>query len=307
VHTTSDNKNSLPDIQLARALRMAANPIFIVNKGGVVTWCNQAYANTLGLSIEEVAGHPAAALTPTRETTKFLMDLWKVVMEGQTWFGELVEHHRSGRVINMDAVLTPLTDANGRATMFLVLEHDITSRKLTYEQVWQLANHDRLTGLANRSSFTSVLERAITKAGRDSKKTAVFFIDLDGFKAVNDTFGHDAGDQVLVEVARILKSCVRKSDSVARFGGDEFACILDEVETLEDATRVAQKIIESVATIDQVGASHVKVGASIGIAMYPMHGLDEAALRSAADKAMYAVKKAGKNSWKVAESLTDAL
>lgn len=299
--TPIDQKNSLPDIQLARALRMAANPIFICNRSGVVAWCNQAYAKMIGRPLDQILNRQAPGLVTTKETAKFFMDLWSVVLSGKTWFGELREQHESGRMVYVDAVFTPLTDAHGTATLFLVLETDITTRKLSYEQVWKLANHDRLTGLANRSFFTSILERTLLKSARTKTNAAIFFIDLDGFKAVNDTFGHDAGDLVLVEVGKILKSCIRKTDTAARFGGDEFACILDEIDSIEDATRLAQKIIESIGAVDQVGDSKVKIGASIGIAMYPMHGNDEAALRTAADMAMYAVKKAGKNCWRVAD------
>jgi diguanylate cyclase (GGDEF)-like protein/PAS domain S-box-containing protein len=297
----SDDSAQLPDAQLAQALRIAANPIFIVNKKGETVWCNQAYAAMLGRPPHELINRPTPSLTPTRETQKFFVDLWSVVLGGSTWIGELTESGHGGKVIHVEAVFTPLTDANNRPTLFLVLENDITVRKLNLETAWQLANHDRLTGLANRTFFTSLLERALLKSERSVKLTAVLFIDLDGFKAVNDTFGHDAGDKVLVEVARVLKACVRKTDSVARFGGDEFACVLEEVETVDDATRIAQKIIESISTITQAGDAHVTIGASVGISIAPLHGRDEATLRVAADEAMYQVKKAGKNNWRLAE------
>lgn len=295
-----EQNNQLPDIQLALALKMAANPIFIIDRSGSTVWCNKAYCAMLGKSMSELISRPTPCMIPTRETANFFMDLWTVVMGGTTWIGELTERDINGKHIHVEAVFTPLTDANNRPALFLVLENDITTRKLNLESAWQLANHDRLTGLPNRGFFTSLLDRALVKSQRNTLKTGILFIDLDGFKAVNDTFGHDAGDMVLIEVARIMSSSVRKSDSVARFGGDEFACILEEIDSIDDATRIAQNIIDRIGAIELVGSFKVTVGASIGIAIYPQHGTTEAILRSAADAAMYEAKKSGKNCWSIA-------
>jgi len=297
----TDDNLQLPDAQLAQALRIAANPILIVNKGGETVWCNHAYASMLGRSIGELINNPTPSLLPTRETQQFFSELWSAVLGGAIWIGELTETTADGRQVHVQAVFTPLRDANNRPANFLILETDITGQKLQLETAWQMANHDKLTGLANRTFFTSLLERALLKGERNKKRTAVLFIDLDGFKAVNDTFGHDAGDKVLVKVAHMLKTCVRKSDGVARFGGDEFACVLEEVETVNDAERVAQKIIESISSITAIDGVSITIGASVGISIAPEHGHDEAALRGAADQAMYHVKKSGKNNWRLAD------
>lgn len=284
----------LNDNHLARALKKASNPIFIVDKAGVTVWCNQAYADLLGRPMELVIRHTAPSLTPSKEKAKFFLNLWEVVMKGETWLGELEECKTDGTIVHVDAVLTPLTDANGRPTLFLVLEHDITNRKVEYEKVSHLANFDRLTGLPNRTFFTSMCDRVLSQAERNNKKVAILFIDLDGFKGVNDSLGHDGGDQVLVETATALQNFIRKSDIVARFGGDEFVCLLDEVESVEAAVMVAQKMVDTIGALKRIELGPIDIGASIGIAIYPDHGHDQTSLRAAADSAMYLAKRAGK-------------
>lgn len=300
--------NTFNDTLLARALQKAANPIFIVDKRPSLVWCNDAYAEMMGKPSRDLIGKQVPSLTPTRETAQFYMQLWSVVMAGETWMGELQERRADGTILHMDSVFTPLTDASGRPTLFLVLEHDVTKRKFEYEKVWTLANYDRLTGLANRSFFTSTLELILAQSQRNNKVAAVLFIDLDNFKTANDNFGHDAGDWVLVQTAEALRGAVRKSDTVARFGGDEFACILDDVESAENAQLVADKVIEAIRKIelnDPARGKHVRIGASVGIALYPFDGTDQSKLRNAADMAMYAAKRAGKNCWRRASDASE--
>jgi diguanylate cyclase (GGDEF)-like protein/PAS domain S-box-containing protein len=295
--------NVLPDMNdllLGQALKRASNPIFIVDKAGRTLWCNQAYADLLERPMNLVVHHKAPSLTTSSENHKFFSELWSIILEKkETWFGELKEKKPDGSIVYVDAVITPLTDPNGTVKLFLVLEHDITDRKVEYEKVWQLANYDRLTGLANRSFFTSMFERIITQATRNQKKVAVLFIDLDGFKGVNDTIGHEGGDQVLIETAHVLENFIRKSDIVARFGGDEFACILDEIESIDAAIMIAQKMVTAIGNIEEVKSGKVSVGASIGIALYPDHGYNQTEIRIAADMAMYEAKKQGKNCFHV--------
>lgn len=294
------------DTLLARALQKAANPIFIVDKLASLVWCNSAYAEMKGQPIASLLRKPVPSLTPTRETAPFFSQLWSMVMAGDTWMGELQERRVDGAILHMDSVFTPLTDASGRPTLFLVLEHDVTKRKVEYEKVWTLANYDRLTGLANRSFFSSTLELIIAQSLRNNKVAAVLFIDLDNFKVANDNFGHDAGDWVLIQTAEALRGAVRKSDTVARFGGDEFACILDDVETVENAQLVAEKIIAAIRKIELCDASKkVQIGASVGIALFPFDGMDQSILRNAADMAMYAAKRAGKNCWRRASDANE--
>ena len=291
---------SLHDAHLAQALTRAANPIFIIDRGAAIIWCNDAYCRMTGKSHEVLLGTTPASLRSTREIAGFLMQLWNVVMAGETWIGELPEHTASGQIVNVEAVFTPLTDPTGKPAMFLVLEHDITKHKVTFERLWRLANHDRLTGLANRGQFASVLDHTIHHCRRTETQAAVLFIDLDGFKLANDTHGHDTGDLVLVEVARRLRETIRASDIAARFGGDEFACILTNLDSPEGVDTAAQKVVEAIGVPMSFDGREVSIGASVGVAVFPRDGETQDELLAAADRAMYAAKRAGKNGWRQA-------
>jgi diguanylate cyclase (GGDEF)-like protein len=160
-----------------------------------------------------------------------------------------------------------------------------------------MAHRDSLTGLPNLGLGQDRLSGAIAMARRNSTKTALMFIDLDDFKSVNDTLGHNAGDQVLKEVSARLTSCVREADTVARIGGDEFIIILTTIDHKEGTERVAHKVIDAVNAPFKLQEHHVSIGASIGIAIYPDHGEESGILMTRADNAMYLVKAEGKNNY----------
>lgn len=161
-----------------------------------------------------------------------------------------------------------------------------------------LAHHDFLTGLPNRAHFFKILARSIARSGRSGAKLAVMFLDLDGFKKINDTLGHAAGDLLLQGVAQRLQETVRQSDVVARIGGDEFVLLLENVSGAENAAAVAQKIIANLATPFDLNGTPGRVTASIGIALYPQHGESTEELLRRADEAMYQCKQSGKNTYR---------
>lgn len=286
------------EAQLARALIKAANPIIIIDRSSSILWCNEAYGDLVDISPDQLLRMKPLCLAPTKENGTFLSDLWSSLMNGNIWKGELSERKIDGTIVSVDAVMTPLDDAQGHRALFMLFLHDITARKNQYDHVWKMANHDRLTGLANRSFFLSMLDHTLATCQRNSTKCSLLYIDLDGFKQANDTFGHDVGDQILVESAALLQSNVRRSDFVARLGGDEFVCILSEVAEQTDSGDVASKIIHAFSLMTQVGGHRVHIGASIGVATYPLHAMDGETLIKASDSAMYLAKRAGKNCWR---------
>jgi diguanylate cyclase (GGDEF)-like protein/PAS domain S-box-containing protein len=178
---------------------------------------------------------------------------------------------------------------------------DISKRKEAEEQIRYLATHDPMTGLPVMRLAKDFLSLSMRRSRRNKNMTAVMFVDLDGFKAVNDNFGHDAGDYVLQQVANRLISCVRESDTVARVGGDEFLIIADEMHVLQDASKIARKIIDVVSRPIHINGNEAVVGTSIGIALYPSDSDDMDQLIKKADEAMYRIKKAGKNGFGFAD------
>jgi diguanylate cyclase (GGDEF)-like protein len=188
-----------------------------------------------------------------------------------------------------------LPDVLGRKTRLTGVSQDITEKKRSEETIWQQANFDQLTGLPNRRMFQDRLEQEIKKSHRDSLPLALMFIDLDKFKEVNDTIGHDKGDILLTEASRRIARCVRESDTVARLGGDEFTVILPEVGDADSVGRIAQAIIDALVAPFQLEEEYAFVSASIGITLYPSDAGNLEMLMSNADQAMYASKSAGRN------------
>ena len=174
----------------------------------------------------------------------------------------------------------------------------LTRLKRTNEQITELAHHDSLTGLPNRILFYDRLNQAITRAQRDKESIAVLYLDLDGFKLVNDTFGHDVGDALLCEAARRIRSCVRVSDTVARMGGDEFTVILCNVKAVNSKDRVAKKIVEAISRPFMLNGKECSVSVSIGISLYPDNGETAEQLVKIADAAMYLAKHGGRNGYR---------
>jgi len=174
----------------------------------------------------------------------------------------------------------------------------ITRLKQTNEQIIKLAQHDTLTALPNRILFYDRVNQAMTRASRDNESFAVLFIDLDDFKTVNDTLGHDTGDALLCEAAKRITACVRRSDTVARMGGDEFTVIISKVRTSNSVERVSKKIIAKLVSPFDLKGNICSVSASIGIALYPVNGDTAAQLVKVADDAMYTAKYSGKNCYR---------
>jgi diguanylate cyclase (GGDEF)-like protein/PAS domain S-box-containing protein len=202
---------------------------------------------------------------------------------------------RGGRTIHCEWYNTPLIGAKGEVTGFASLVHDVTERLNTERTIHYMAHHDALTGLPNRRLMQDRLNQAIMSARRKQRHVAVLFLDLDRFKIVNDTLGHDTGDFILKDVARRLVSCVREGDTVSREGGDEFVMILPDLERPEHARVVADKILKELVRPVEIGGHEIHVTPSIGISHYPNDATDVHQLLKHADNAMYQAKDAGRN------------
>jgi diguanylate cyclase (GGDEF)-like protein/PAS domain S-box-containing protein len=230
------------------------------------------------------------------------------------WAGKTEQYIHEHRIVCKDKSIkwvlsrgkVTKRDKNGKPQRMVGTHTDITARKLLENQLENLAHFDALTALPNRTLLEDRLKLALAYAKREKKMLAVMFLDLDLFKEVNDSNGHEVGDLVLKQVALRLSACVRESDTVARLGGDEFIILLPIIDAETDATLVANKIVQAIEQPINAAQTNLHVTASIGIAMYPQHGMDEKLLMLNADMAMYQAKKSGKNQAKLFNGDTPA-
>ncbi len=270
---------------------------------------NKAALKLFGLkSIEELSNYQPADLSPPIQPCGTdSLSLAKQYIDTATQNGSerfVWVHKRvdSGKTFICDILLSSMV-IDGRSLLQATLR-DISKQKEIEDRIGFMANHDRLTELPNRELFYDRLSQAISQARRRDEGIALLFLDLDGFKPINDSYGHEAGDVVLKVIAKRLQECVRDMDTVARMGGDEFAIISTPVKSRTDAEIVARKIIDSVAEVIQIGPIHsCVVGVSIGIALYPDNGAEIDILMSVADAAMYESKAAGKNTFTISKSV----
>lgn len=210
---------------------------------------------------------------------------------------ESVHQCKDGSTIAVE-ISSRKIDYEGKSCI-LSIARDMARRKQAEEKIRQMAYHDSLTGLPNRKLFSDRVDIALAQTGGNQNNVAVIMLDLDNFKDINDTLGHDTGDLLLKAVTERLNAAMRKSDTVARFGGDEFVLLLPELKGIEDATPVAQRIVESFRDPFLINTHQLIVTASIGIAVYPYDGSDEVALLKNADVAMYQAKQAGRDRYQV--------
>ena len=265
--------------------------VCVTSMQGIIEDCNDTFAGMLDYQRSELIGRSLYDLYWVPGERAELDDL---VKQAQTLSGvEMELRHKDGSRV---AVLQNLTVAGDSFFMTVV---DISDRKRAEEQIEFHAYHDVLTHLPNRKLFMDRLRQNLTHSRRAGKSLAVMFIDLDEFKAVNDTLGHAAGDELLLEIAKRLTGCVRGEDTVARLGGDEFSIVLSELRRPEDAGRVAEKIIAAVQRPVMIGSTPAGVSASIGVALYPVDGIDAESLIRNADSAMYRAKESGRNNYQL--------
>jgi diguanylate cyclase (GGDEF)-like protein/PAS domain S-box-containing protein len=282
---------------LADALSSIANAIFITDRNGCIVWANQACCRLTGYALEELLGCTPSLLKSGMQSASFYAELWRTVLAGNVWRGILIDRRKDRTLYTVDETITPLMDEQGAITHFIAIQHDISVQKQEHARDHYLAYHDVLTGLPNRALFLDLLRQAISHAKRMDNALALLFLDLDNFKTVNDTFGHDLGDRLLLAVAERLSAAVRKSDTVARFGGDEFAILLPDLLASGVASTLAGKLTDTIARPFVIAVQKISIGISIGIAICPADGEEPDELMRKADQAMYLAKKRGGNNY----------
>lgn len=282
---------------LARAMSALDAGVCITDGGGHIVWVNEAFCAMCGYTPAELLGQTPAMLKSGRQDSALYSQIWHTIRSGRPWRGVLINRHKDGTLYTVEERIAPMLDDKGAISHFIALVEDIAPRSADQERQQFLAFHDSLTGLINRPMLMETLAQSIVWSAHDHALMALLFLDLDKFKPVNDKYGHGMGDQLLMAVAGRLRAAVRKSDVVARLGGDEFAIIENELSDPAQAGHLASKLVESIQQPFNLERRRIRIGASIGIAVYPADGEDATTLLAHADEAMYRAKQAGRNGW----------
>ncbi len=291
-----DIKN-LPDLAL-KLVENAAEGILITKKNGTIVYANNAFLQISGYSFDEALGKTPRMLQSGKHDREFYRDMWDNLHFHGAWQGEVWNRRKDGSIYPQRMAITELRDPGDEGEVYYAsMVHDLTEVKHNEEELMHRAYHDPLTKLPNRHLFMDRLEQVVNRAGRKRAKFAVMFIDLDNFKNINDSLGHDVGDMLLKEFSRRLVHCARDVDTVSRIGGDEFTIILEAVEKEEEIGIVASRIQKRMAEPYSLNGNELYITVSIGIAIYPENGETAAGLLKNADLAMYHVKETGRNNF----------
>jgi len=281
--------------KLSSAIQQAADAVMITTNEGVIEYVNPAFEEMTGYKQKDAIGNSANILKSGKQSQRFYQRLWKAISKGQIFSDVIINRRKDGEHYYEEKLITPLKDEQGHITHYISTGRDITERMEAQQRLFHLAHHDSLTGLPNRTLLQDRLSQALTHTQRHKRFIAVLFLDIDRFKIINDTLGHNVGDCMLQAVAERLVTCVREGDTVARLGGDEFAIILNDVAHKHDVTPICNVILTQLAQPFDIGKHELFVTSSIGIALSPGNGSDTQTLLKKADAAMYRAKAAGKN------------
>ena len=282
----------------AKVFESSGEAIMITTPDGTLISGNRAFSTVTGYAVEEVVGRNVSLLASGRHSPEFFDDMWRTLRATGYWQGEIWNRRRNGEVYPGWLGISSVRDELGEITHYVGIFSDISERKAVEARIEYLAHHDTLTGLPNRLLLKDRMEQAIVHGERSGRKIALLFVDLDRFKAVNDSYGHPVGDILLREAAQRLQSCVRESDTISRHGGDEFLVVLNDLQDSQIPAQVATKIMATLAEAFHIEGHEANISASIGIAVYPEDGAGFDELLKKADIAMYHAKEAGRNAFR---------
>ena len=284
--------------KLASAVEHSPISVMITDATGLIEYVNPKFCQATGYSLQEVIGKNPRILKGDVQPKEFYRDLWETILAKLEWHGQFHNRNKDGSLVWELASISPVCDEHGAITHFVGVKENIEELKRLQAELGQMAHFDKLTGLPNRALLFDRLEQVMIQARRNRGRFALLFLDFDGFKTINDRFGHQAGDEILQAAAQRLVYCVRESDTVARLGGDEFVVILHNLGHREEPGVVAKNLLEAFGAPFSVGGVACSIGVSIGISIYPDDAEDVQKLISCADSARYEVKRAGKNDFR---------
>jgi diguanylate cyclase (GGDEF)-like protein/PAS domain S-box-containing protein len=296
----TQRKQAEAGLQLAASVFTEANEgIMITDAQGRIVDVNEAFSRLTGYSRDEAIGSSPRLLKSGRQTADYYAAMWRSLTEEGHWYGELWNRRKDGSVFAEKLTISAVRDAAGRTQNYVALFTDITAMKEYQHQLEHMAHYDILTNLPNRVLLADRLQQGIAQSERRGDIVAVGYLDLDGFKEINDKYGHNVGDELLVAVATHVKAVLRKGDTLARIGGDEFVAVLPDLERPEDCHSMIGRLLAAANTPVAINDTSLQVSASIGVSLYPQDPSSPDLLVRHADQAMYSAKQAGRNCYRV--------
>lgn len=303
----SERKYTEVKLRLAASVfSHAREGIMITKTDGEIIDVNDSFHRITGYARDEVLGKNPRILNSGRHNSEYFATMWRKLIDHGHWQGEIWNRSKKGDEFAVIQTVSTVRDAQGNASQYIALFSDITALKEHERQLEHIAHHDALTALPNRVLLADRLHQAMAQTKRHKLRLAVAYLDLDGFKAINDNHGHAVGDQLLITVAGRMKRALRDSDTVARLGGDEFIAVITDLTTVEASALMLTRLLSVSAQPVHVGDLVVQVSASIGVAFFPQAGdVDADQLLRQADHAMYQAKLAGKNQYQIFDAEQD--
>jgi len=296
----TQKKRDAENLRLAqKVFENSAQAILVTDAAARIVSVNPAFTEITGYRADEALGQNPSKFASGRHDATFYAAMWGALQKHGIWAGEVWDRRKNGAVFPKWLTINAVSDADtGAVTHYVAIFSDITEQKENAARIEHLAYHDALTGLPNRYALNAHLAQSIADARRNGSQLAVMFIDLDRFKTINDSLGHDVGDQLLIAVAKRIRAALREADTVARLGGDEFVVVVSGIAGPEDAARVAEKIVAEVGEPLVLAGHALHVSPSIGIGMFPTDGAGIDTLMKNADAAMYHAKQHGRNGFR---------
>ena len=281
--------------------------MFLVDKNDNITDVNPSFCTYAGYSKEELLGQPAQIFRSIAHAypPEFYINIRQKVIENGIWQGELWNKLKNNDEILAAVTVTQITDENNKPTHNFIMVSDITEKKRQQDALKFMAHYDSLTKLPNRTLFVDRFNQAVAHSKRSDTLLAICFLDIDNFKPVNDDYGHEVGDQLLIEVSQRISANLREEDTVSRQGGDEFTLLIGSIESFEQCEQMLKRILQSVAEPYSIDDASHNISASIGVTLYPLDNSDVDTLTRHADHAMYQAKQSGKNQYHLFDALDD--
>jgi diguanylate cyclase (GGDEF)-like protein/PAS domain S-box-containing protein len=294
------SERKLQDAQVSKLssiMEQTADIVIVTNTAGIIEYVNPSFEKITGYTYNEAVGNSPGLISSGQHKPEFYNHMWQTITSGESYSNIFINRRKDGSLFYEEKTITPIKDQTGTITHYVATGKDISERIRVHEHLQHMAHHDALTDLPNRNLFLDRLQQSLNRARWHDRLVAVMFMDLDRFKIINDTLGHNVGDQLLLQLSRRLDKTVRDGDTIARFGGDEFAILLDDIDSDSHISSLAQKLLDTLTEPFKINKQDLYVTASIGVSIFPNDGEDSETLLRNADVAMYRAKDLGKNNY----------